>query len=147
VAQSKLKARQRRHERVRKTVYGTATRPRLSVFKSLSHIYAQIIDDTTGKTIIAASSTEKTLHEGLKHCGNVEAAKKVGASIAERALGREISNWLYLTAAVINTTVVLRRWQMLRAKRDSVFRKRHLIRRRHWQSDIKISRGKRRPER
>jgi large subunit ribosomal protein L18 len=90
VAQSKLKARQRRHERVRKTVYGTATRPRLSVFKSLSHIYAQIIDDTTGKTIIAASSTEKTLHDGLKHGGNVEAAKKVGASIAERALGKNI---------------------------------------------------------
>jgi large subunit ribosomal protein L18 len=71
-------------------VYGTATRPRLSVYKSLSHIYAQIIDDTTGKTIIAASSTEKTLHGGLKHCGNVEAAKRVGASIAERAIDKNI---------------------------------------------------------
>ena len=90
MAQSKLKARKRRHERVRKTVYGTTTRPRLSVFKSLSHIYAQVIDDTTGKTIIAASSTEKTLHDGLNHCGNVEAAKKVGASIAERALSMNI---------------------------------------------------------
>jgi len=90
VAQSKLKSRQRRHERVRKSINGTATRPRLSVFKSLSHIYAQIIDDTTGKTIIAASSTEKALYDGLKHCGNVEAAKKVGASIAERALGMDI---------------------------------------------------------
>ena len=90
MAQSKLKSRQRRHERVRKSINGTATRPRLSVFKSLSHIYAQIIDDTTGKTIIAASSTEKALYDGLKHCGNVEAAKKVGASIAERALGMDI---------------------------------------------------------
>jgi large subunit ribosomal protein L18 len=90
VALNKLKARKRRHERVKKTVHGTATRPRLSVFKSLSHIYAQIIDDTAGKTIIAASSAEKTLHDGLKHCGNVEAAKKVGASIAERALGKNI---------------------------------------------------------
>jgi large subunit ribosomal protein L18 len=90
VAQSKLKSRQRRHERVRKNVHGTAMRPRLSVFKSLSHIYAQIIDDTTGKTLIAASSTEKALYDGLKHCGNVEAAKKVGASIAERALGKDI---------------------------------------------------------
>ena len=90
MAQSKLKSRQRRHERVRKTVHGTTARPRLSVYKSLSHIYAQIIDDTTGKTIIAASSTEKTVHAGLKHCGNIEAAKKVGASIAERALGKNI---------------------------------------------------------
>jgi len=60
------------------------------VFKSLSHISAQIIDDVAGKTIISASSTEKTLHEGLKHCGNVAAAKKVGASIAERALCNNI---------------------------------------------------------
>jgi len=90
VAQSKLKARQRRHERVRKNVYGTAIRPRLSVYKSLSHIYAQIIDDTTGKTIIAASSTEKDVHTGLKHCGNIEAAKKVGASLAERALSKNV---------------------------------------------------------
>ena len=90
MAQSKLKARQRRHERVRKTVFGTPTRPRLSVYKSLSHIYAQIIDDTTGKTIIAASSTEKSMQDGLKHCGNVEAAKKVGVSIAERALDKNI---------------------------------------------------------
>jgi len=90
VTQSKLKARQRRHERVRKTVYGTEKRPRLSVYKSLSHIYAQIIDDTTGMTIVTASSTEKTINDGLKHCGNVVAAKKVGASIAERALGKNI---------------------------------------------------------
>ena len=95
MAQSKLKARQRRHERVRKSVYGTSTKPRLSVYKSLSHIYAQLIDDTTGKTIIAASSTEKAVHAGLKHCGNVEAAKKVGASIAERALGKNIKNIVF----------------------------------------------------
>jgi len=75
VAQSKLKARQRRRERIRKTVHGTATKPRLSVYKSLSHIYAQLIDDTTGTTLIAAASTEKAVQEGLKHCGNVVAAK------------------------------------------------------------------------
>ena len=95
VAQSKLKARQRRHARVRKTVHGTAAKPRLSVYKSLSHIYAQLIDDTTGKTIIAASSTEKSVHDGLKHGGNVETAKKVGASIAERALGKNIKNVVF----------------------------------------------------
>ena len=90
MAQSKLKSRQRRHDRVRKKLSGTASKPRLSVFKSLSHIYAQLIDDTTGKTLIAASTTEKALHAGLKHGGNVEAARKVGASIAERALGKDI---------------------------------------------------------
>jgi len=95
VAQSKLKARQRRHVRVRKKVFGTSAKPRLNVYKSLSHIYAQIIDDTTGKTLITASTTEKTVHAGLKHGGNVEAAKKVGASIAERALGKNIKQVVF----------------------------------------------------
>ena len=95
MAQSKLKARQRRHERVRKNVYGTAAKPRLSVFKSLSHIYAQLIDDVTGKTLIAASSKEKKVNTGLKHGGNVETAKKVGASIAERALGKNIKQVVF----------------------------------------------------
>jgi large subunit ribosomal protein L18 len=90
VSQSKLKSRTRRHERIRKHLSGTATKPRLSVFKSLSHIYVQLIDDTTGKTLATASTAEKALTAGLKHGGNVEAAKKVGASIAERALGKNI---------------------------------------------------------
>ena len=90
MAQSKLKSRQRRHVRIRKKVVGTANKPRLSVFKSLSHIYAQLIDDTTGKTIVTSSTAEKSVQAGLKHGGNVEAAKKVGASIAERALGNNI---------------------------------------------------------
>ncbi len=95
MAHSKLKARQRRHVRVRKNVYGTAAKPRLNVYKSLSHIYAQIIDDTTGKTLIAASTTEKAVNAGLKHGGNVDAAKKVGASIAERALGKNIKQVVF----------------------------------------------------
>jgi len=76
-------------------VSGTADKPRLVVFKSLSHIYAQLIDDATGKTLIAASTTEKTVKTGLKHGGNVEAAKKVGASIAERALGKNIKKVVF----------------------------------------------------
>jgi len=95
VAQSKLKAKQRRHARIRRKVAGTAAKPRLSVYKSLSHIYAQLIDDTNGRTIIAACSAEKTVAAGLKHCGNVEAAKKVGASIAERALGKNIKDVVF----------------------------------------------------
>ncbi|HET7318629.1 MAG TPA: 50S ribosomal protein L18 [Nitrospirota bacterium] len=95
MAQSKLKSRQRRHERIRKKVFGTADKPRLSIFKSLSHIYAQIIDDTSGKTLLAASTTEKEMKTGIKHGGNVEAAKKVGASIAARALGKNIKTVVF----------------------------------------------------
>ncbi len=95
MALSKLRAKKSRHERIRKKVHGTPAKPRLSVFKSLSHIYAQLIDDTNGKTIIAASSTEKAVASGIKHCGNVEAAKKVGANIAERALGKNIKNVVF----------------------------------------------------
>ena len=95
MAQSKLKAKQRRHERIRKKVLGTAEKQRLSVYKSRSHIYAQLIDDTVGRTIIAACSAEKTVTADLKHCGNVEAAKKVGANIAERALGKNIKHVVF----------------------------------------------------
>lgn len=90
MAQGKEKSRQRRHIRLRKKVYGTAAKPRLSVYKSLSNIYAQLIDDTAGKTIVAASSVEKDIQAGVKHGGNVDAAKKVGASIAQKALGKNI---------------------------------------------------------
>lgn len=95
MALSKSQARKSRHERIRKKVSGTPAKPRLSVFKSLSHIYAQLIDDSNGRTIIAASSTEKAVAAGVKHCGNVEAAKRVGANIAERALGKNIKNVVF----------------------------------------------------
>jgi large subunit ribosomal protein L18 len=70
-----------RHQRIRKRISGTAERPRLAVFRSLKHISAQIIDDTTGRTLAAASSLEKD----LKATGNAEGAKLVGAKLAERA--------------------------------------------------------------
>jgi len=95
VAQSKLKARKRRHERLRKKVFGTASKPRLSVFKSLSNIYAQLIDDAAGKTLFTASTVDKTVRASLKHGGNVEAAKKVGANIAERALDSNIKEVVF----------------------------------------------------
>ncbi|MCH5209692.1 MAG: 50S ribosomal protein L18 [Oscillospiraceae bacterium] len=75
-------ARIRRHKRVRKNISGTAERPRLNVFRSAKHIYAQIIDDTKGVTLVAASSMDKDF-DG--YGGNVEGAKKVGAKIAEKA--------------------------------------------------------------
>lgn len=78
--------RRRRHLRVRRKVLGTPSRPRLCVFRSLKHIYAQIIDDQAGRTITAAGSQDPELRGQLKNGGNIEAAKKVGQLIAERAL-------------------------------------------------------------
>lgn len=79
--------RKKRHARVRAKVNGTASRPRLCVYRSLSNIYAQIIDDTCGKTLVSASSVEKDF--GV-YGGNKDAAKKVGQAVAERALSKGI---------------------------------------------------------
>ena len=98
-------ARQRRHKRVRGKISGTAACPRLSVFRSLSNIYAQIIDDTTGKTLVAASSVEKDFGVG----GNKEAARKVGQTIGERAVNQELPR-LYSTAVAISITAVYKNW-------------------------------------
>ncbi len=84
-------ARLKRKVRVRKKIAGTADRPRLNVFRSSSHIYAQLIDDTTGVTLAAASTLQEEVRDGLKHCGNAEAAKKVGAAIAKKALAKKIT--------------------------------------------------------
>src|SRR5205085_1033387 len=77
--------RERRHERVRKKVSGTTERPRLAVFRSEHHIYAQVIDDTQGRTVAAASTVDKALKAEVSYGGNVEAAKQVGRLVAERA--------------------------------------------------------------
>lgn len=79
--------RQSRHTRLRKKVSGTAERPRLAVFRSLKHIYAQIIDDTKGHTLAAASSQDA----GHTGGGNVEGAKAVGARLAEKAKAAGVS--------------------------------------------------------
>ena len=85
---SKNASRQKRHLRLRQTLSGTAAKPRLNVFRSNKQIYAQIIDDTTGKTLCCASSMEK--EAGVKNGSNVEAATKVGTLIAKRALDLKI---------------------------------------------------------
>jgi large subunit ribosomal protein L18 len=82
----KEEARQRRHKRLRKKVSGTVERPRLCVYKSLNHIYAQIIDDTKGHTVIAASTLDKELRNEAGHKGNAAMAKRVGLLIASRAV-------------------------------------------------------------
>jgi large subunit ribosomal protein L18 len=89
----KNKARKKRHLRIRNRVFGTTVRPRLNVFRSSKHIYAQIIDDTTGRTLVAASSLDKEL--GLENGGNVEAATSVGTLIAKRALEKGVSEVVF----------------------------------------------------
>ncbi|ALS24876.1 MULTISPECIES: 50S ribosomal protein L18 [Paenibacillus] len=81
----KNKARLKRHLRVRKKIQGTAERPRLNIFRSSKHMYAQLIDDVKGVTLASASTQDKELREGIRNGGNIEAATKVGALIAERA--------------------------------------------------------------
>ena len=82
----------KRHRRVRKNISGTAERPRLNVFRSLNNIYAQIIDDTKGVTLVAASSLDKGF-DG--YGGNVEGAKKVGMLIAEKAIAAGIKEVVF----------------------------------------------------
>src|SRR5262245_54811360 len=81
------------HTRIRRKVRGTTERPRLAVYRSLNHIYAQLIDDEKAQTIAAASTTEKSL--GLKTGGNIEAAKKIGEAIAERALAAGVNTVVF----------------------------------------------------
>jgi large subunit ribosomal protein L18 len=84
-----------RHERLRKKIAGTQERPRLCVFRSLKHIYAQVIDDEAGHTLLSASTLEKTLAETLKSGSDQEAAKSVGRLIAERALANGITTVIF----------------------------------------------------
>src|SRR5258706_8836855 len=81
------------HRRIRRKVRGTTERPRLAIYRSLNHIYAQVIDDQQARTIAAASTTEKTL--GAKTGGNIESAKLVGQTIAERALAAGVDRVVF----------------------------------------------------
>ena len=82
--------RKNRHVRVRQKVYGTPERPRLNVYRSNNHIYAQIIDDTVGQTLVSASTLDKELKEKLSSTHDKEAAKLVGELVGKRALDRDI---------------------------------------------------------
>lgn len=87
----KNEERLRRHTRVRKKISGTAEMPRLSVYRSLNHIYAQVIDDVKGVTLCSASTMEKAVKEEVKDMTKVDAAKAVGKKIAERAAEKGIT--------------------------------------------------------
>jgi large subunit ribosomal protein L18 len=88
----KNKARQKRHLRVRNHIAGTAERPRLNVYRSLANIYAQVIDDKKGVTLVSASSQDKDFKN---YGGNIEAAKAVGEAVAKRAIEKGITEVIF----------------------------------------------------
>ncbi len=87
--------RRRVHMRIRKRVSGTAERPRLAVFRSLANVYAQLIDDVKGTTLVAASTLETDLRKDLAHGGNKAAGRVVGKAIAERAKDKGITSVVF----------------------------------------------------
>jgi large subunit ribosomal protein L18 len=91
---NKNETRQKRHRRVRKSVAGTAERPRLNVYRSTDHIYAQVIDDAKGHTVASASTLDASLKDN-KNGGNVEGAKAVGQMVAERAKAAGITKVVF----------------------------------------------------
>ena len=84
-----------KHVRVRRKISGTAEKPRLNVFRSLKNVYAQIIDDTTGTTLVSASSLDKDLRETIPNSGNTEACKVVGAAVAKKAMEKGITQVVF----------------------------------------------------
>jgi large subunit ribosomal protein L18 len=93
--ESRLEARRRRHARVRRKVAGTAERPRLSVFRSLQHVYAQVIDDEAGRTLVSASTLDTNLRDEIGQLEVHEQAKAVGRAIAERAKAQGIEQVVF----------------------------------------------------
>ena len=91
----KTTPRARRKARIRKKVAGTSSRPRLSVYKSLNHTYAQVVDDSTGRTIAFAGTNAKGLRESLKDSKKTDAAKQVGAAIAKVALEKGVTQVVF----------------------------------------------------
>jgi large subunit ribosomal protein L18 len=94
MADTRREIRQRIHKRIRSRVAGTPERPRLAIFRSLHHIYAQVIDDQQGHTLVAASSTEKDL-KGKGTGSNVQGAKVIGKAVAERAKEKGITRVVF----------------------------------------------------
>ncbi|MGM0470798.1 MAG: 50S ribosomal protein L18 [Bacillota bacterium] len=88
-------SRKKRHQRIRNKISGTPFKPRLSVYRSLKHTYAQLIDDFSGETLAAASTVDPAIRDEIDNGGNVEAATKVGELIAERALEQDIKEVVF----------------------------------------------------
>ena len=92
---SRADARTKRHYRLRNNISGTAERPRLAVFRSNMHIYAQIIDDTVGNTLVSASTMESDIKGKVEHTNDVDAAKLVGEAIAKKAMDKGINTVVF----------------------------------------------------
>ena len=92
---SRTAVRENKHRRMRHHLAGTAQRPRLAVFRSNNHMYAQIIDDTVGKTLVSASTLDKDVKAELEKTNNVEAATVVGTVVAKKALEKGITTVVY----------------------------------------------------
>ena len=93
--ESRAEIRQNKHRRLRNRFNGTAERPRLAVFRSNDHMYAQIIDDTVGNTLVAASTVEKVVKAELEHTNDVAAASYLGTVIAKRAIEKGITTVVF----------------------------------------------------
>jgi len=93
--QTRAAGRKKRHQRVRKRIFGTSARPRLNVYRSLKHIYAQVIDDERGHTLAAASTLDPALRPRLKGLKKTEQARLVGELVAKRALARGIEQVVF----------------------------------------------------
>lgn len=93
--ESRSKIRAKKHYKLRNRINGTSERPRLSVFRSNDHMYAQIIDDTVGKTLVSASTLDKDVKAELEKTNNVEAATVVGTVVAKKALEKGITTVVY----------------------------------------------------
>jgi len=87
---SKNERRVRVHQRIRRKISGTASRPRLCVFRSLKHFSVQVIDDTVGHVLLSASTNDKSLRDRIKNGGNIDAAAQIGTALAEQALEKGI---------------------------------------------------------
>ena len=93
--ESRTKVRENKHRKIRNRSSGTTERPRLAVFRSNNHMYAQIIDDTVGKTLVSACTLQQDVKEGLEKTNNVEAAAKLGTVIAKKALEKGINTVVF----------------------------------------------------
>lgn len=99
--ESRAVIREDKHRRIRNRISGTASRPRLAVYRSNKNMYAQIIDDETGATLVSANTLQKDVKEGLEKTDDVEAAKAVGTAIAKRALEKGIKEVVFDRAGYI----------------------------------------------
>jgi large subunit ribosomal protein L18 len=92
---AKIKGRLARKRRVRRRISGTAARPRLTVYRSLKHVYAQLIDDEAGITLVSTSSMGRDMRDELTKCNDIDAAKQIGAALAKKALARDIKTVVF----------------------------------------------------